>query len=56
MTHRVRFIERLRKSLHDNVDKIVDSLNQPNFLNTKSFINAFKIELDKLHNQSKKDD
>ena len=56
MTHRVRFIERLRKSLHRNVDKVVDSLYQPSFLNTKSFITAFKLELDKLHNQSKKDE
>lgn len=56
MTHRIRFIERLRKSLHEKVDKVIDSLYQPSFMNTKSFITAFKLSLDKLHNQSKKDE
>jgi len=56
MTQRVRFIERLRISLHRSVDQIIDSLYQPDFSSSRSFIASFRISLDKLQNQIKKDD
>lgn len=56
MTQRVRFIERLRISLHKSVDQIIDSLYEPDFTITKSSIASFKINLEKLQNQIKKDD
>jgi len=56
MTHRVRFIERLRDNLHNSVDKIIDSLYKPNFDKTKTFIAETRVDLEKLQNQIKEDD
>ena len=56
MNQRAKFIERVRSSLHDNVDGIIDSLYQTSYINSKSLIAALKVALDKLQNQSKKDD
>jgi plasmid replication initiation protein len=56
MTQRVRFLERLRLALHSNVDKIIDSINQPNKADSKGFIATLKINLEKLQNQIKDDD
>lgn len=56
MTQRVRFIERLRKELHEVVDVIVDSFYKPSFQETKSLISSLKVALDRLQNQIKEDD
>lgn len=56
MTQRVRFLEKLRLALHVNVDKIIDSINQPNKDKTKSSIGTLKVDLDRLQNQIKDDD
>ena len=56
MTHRIRFIERLRDNLHSSVDKVIDSLYKPKFKETKTFIAEAKVDLDKLQNQIKEDD
>jgi|GEM_PF-5469449 len=56
MTHRIRFIERLRDSLHLSVDGIIDSLYKPNFTETKTKIAQTKVDLEKLQNQIKEDE
>ena len=56
MTQRVRFIERLRSTLHANVDAIVDSLYRPDFDSVKGMISSLKIDLEKIQNQIKSDD
>jgi|5_EtaG_2_1085323.scaffolds.fasta_scaffold33509_3 hypothetical protein len=56
MTQRFSFLEKLRLALHNNVDKIIDSINQPNKDETKSSIGSLKVNLDKLQNQIKDDD
>jgi hypothetical protein len=56
MTQRVRFIERLRLTLHKNVDSIIDSLYQPDYDSVKGMISSLKIDLEKIQNQIKSDD
>lgn len=56
MTQRIRFIERLRDLLHLNVDKIIDSLHEPDQQQSKTNIQSMKVDLDKLQNQIKQDD
>lgn len=56
MTHRVRFIERLRDNLHLSVDRIIDSLYKPDFKDTKTTITQTKVDLERLQNQIKEDD
>lgn len=56
MTHRVRFIERLRDDLHLSVDRIIDSLYKPDFKDTKTTITQTKVDLERLQNQIKEDD
>lgn len=56
MTQRIRFIEKIRISLHKNADKVIDSLYGSSHSETKTLISSFKVELDRLQNQAKKDD
>lgn len=56
MTHRIRFIERLRDNLHLSVDRIIDSLYKPDFKDTKTTIAQTKVDLERLQNQIKEDD
>jgi hypothetical protein len=56
MTQRLRFIERLRSTLHQSVDGIVDSLYRPDRQESKSNISSLKVDLEKLQNQIKEDE
>jgi hypothetical protein len=56
MTQRVRFIEKIRESLHQQVDQSIDSLYLPYFEKSKSLIASIKVSLDRLQNQIKKDE
>lgn len=56
MTQRMRFIERLRKALHENVDTITDSLYHPDFDVVKGMISSLKLDLERIQNQIKSDD
>lgn len=56
MTHRINYIERLRRALHKNVDTIIDSLYYPDFDSVKGLISSLKIDLEKIQNQIKSDD
>lgn len=56
MNQRIRFIEKVRENLHQQVDKAIDSFYLPYHELSKTIISSLKVDLERLQNQIKKDE